>query len=139
EAHRIVERLGDEVKKRIHRFDEAAPKLDYFFAGPELPYSPRDLLGKAFATRPEEAIFVVEEIIDDLEDLEDWESDALLEVATKLAERRGLKRGDVLSIVRIAITGRSVSLPLTETMEVLGKRLSQQRLRVALDRLREAG
>ena len=112
---------------------------NYFFAGPDLPYAARDLLGKAFASRPEEAMFVLEELIGDFEDLEDWVSDAILEVATKLAERRELKRGDVLSMVRVAITGRTVSLPLTESMEALGRRMCRERLNVALERLREQG
>ena len=50
-------------------------------------------------------------------------------------EALGLKRGDFLMLVRVAITGRTVSPPLFESMDILGRERCVMRLRDALNLL----
>jgi glutamyl-tRNA synthetase len=47
----------------------------------------------------------------------------------------GLKTGDLFGLVRVAVTGRTATPPLFETMEILGRERTLERLRGALDRL----
>jgi glutamyl-tRNA synthetase len=47
----------------------------------------------------------------------------------------GLKLGKAQAPVRVAITGRTVGLPLFESIEVLGRERSLERLRTALAKL----
>ncbi|MFS1298445.1 glutamate--tRNA ligase [Streptosporangium longisporum] len=56
---------------------------------------------------------------------------ALEEVGTE----HGLKLGKAQAPVRVAVTGRTVGLPLFESIEVLGRERTAERLRAALARL----
>jgi glutamyl-tRNA synthetase len=49
--------------------------------------------------------------------------------------KRGLKLGKAQAPVRVAVTGRTVGLPLFESLEILGRERTVARLRTALDRL----
>jgi len=48
---------------------------------------------------------------------------------------RGLKLGKAQAPVRVAVTGRSVGLPLFESLEVLGRDRTLARLRAARAKL----
>ncbi len=61
----------------------------------------------------------------------DWTSDRLLEVLKGVAERHGLKLGDAMQPIRVALTGSTVSEPVNELLAVVGRERSLQRIRVA--------
>jgi glutamyl-tRNA synthetase len=65
--------------------------------------------------------------------LPDWTTEAI-EVALRAAliEGLGLKPKVAFGAVRVAITGRRISPPLFESMEILGHQRSLARLRSAL-------
>jgi len=50
-------------------------------------------------------------------------------------ENLDLSAGQVFGILRIAVTGQKVSPPLFESMEIIGKAASIERLRLAFDAL----
>jgi glutamyl-tRNA synthetase len=54
-----------------------------------------------------------------------------------LAEQLDLKPGQLFGVLRIAVTGRDVSAPLLETMEILGKETSLARIKAAASLLEE--
>jgi glutamyl-tRNA synthetase len=56
------------------------------------------------------------------------------EVGRKLAGEMGWKPGDLFTPLRVAITGRRVSTPLFETMEVLGRQECLARLDEAIEK-----
>lgn len=56
---------------------------------------------------------------------------ALEEVGTE----HGLKLGKAQAPIRVAVTGRTVGLPLFESIEALGRERTLDRLRAALTRL----
>ncbi|HEU4681859.1 MAG TPA: hypothetical protein VFS51_08940, partial [Gemmatimonadales bacterium] len=58
----------------------------------------------------------------------DWNPDRLLEVLRALAESRGLKLGDVMQPIRVALTGSTVSEPVNELLAVVGREISIPRL-----------
>jgi glutamyl-tRNA synthetase len=66
----------------------------------------------------------------------EWTHEALEAAIRPLAEEMGVKAGELFGVVRVAITGKTATPPLFETMEVLGREVTMERLREALGRLR---
>lgn len=60
--------------------------------------------------------------------LDPWSQGALEQAARDLTTAAGIKLGDLAQPLRAAITGRGVSPPIFEVMEVLGKDESLARL-----------
>ena len=58
----------------------------------------------------------------------DWSAANLEVVLRALAESNGLKAGDVMQPVRIALTGSTVSEPVNELLHVIGKEAALERL-----------
>lgn len=66
----------------------------------------------------------------------DWSSpEALKEAVLAAGEAHGLKLGKAQAPVRVAVTGRTVGLPLFESLQVLGRERSLTRIDRALARL----
>jgi glutamyl-tRNA synthetase len=64
-----------------------------------------------------------------------WETADLHTVTADLAERHGLKLAKAQAPIRVAVTGRSVGLPLFESLHVLGRERTLERLARAKDRV----
>ena len=47
-----------------------------------------------------------------------------------------MKTGELFGVLRVAVTGKTATPPLFETMEVLGHKRTLERLRSAIKRLR---
>ena len=120
----IQERL-----KTLGEFD----KWTWFFFTDELPYEPGLLVAKK--TTPEQAAASLAASVDAFEKVEDWRPEPLEAVGQKLCEQFGLKPGQVFMALRVAITGSTMSPPLFESMEILGKDRCLRRLREALAKI----
>jgi len=64
-----------------------------------------------------------------------WEADALKTALEEVGTARGLKLGKAQAPVRVAVTGKSVGLPLFESLELLGRERTLDRIRHAAARL----
>lgn len=73
-----------------------------------------------------------------LADLEPWEAEPLKDAVTEVGEKHGLKLGKAQAPVRVAVTGRTVGLPLFESLEVLGRERTLARVDAAIARLAQA-
>ena len=69
------------------------------------------------------------------EALEDWSADPLKAALEEVGAARDLKLGKTQAPVRVAVTGRSIGLPLFESIEVLGRERTLRRLHDAQSRL----
>ncbi|RSM68845.1 glutamate--tRNA ligase, partial [Actinoplanes sp. ATCC 53533] len=67
--------------------------------------------------------------------LEEWSAEPLKAALERVGEERGLKLGKTQAPVRVAATGRTVGLPLFESLEVLGRERTLARLTTARGRL----
>ncbi|KAF4408715.1 MULTISPECIES: glutamate--tRNA ligase [Streptomyces] len=65
----------------------------------------------------------------------EWNTEALKEAVVAAGEEHGLKLGKAQAPVRVAVTGRTVGLPLFESLEVLGRERTLARVDAALERL----
>ena len=112
------------VAERMNKLTEAAPMLGFLFVD-EASFARVDELDDAGRD-------VVRAAHEALSALESW-STAEIETALRetLVERLGLKPRVAFGPVRIAVTGRKVSPPLFESMELLGRDRSLSRLESA--------
>ncbi|WP_077058633.1 glutamate--tRNA ligase [Streptomyces sp. MP131-18] len=65
----------------------------------------------------------------------EWAAEALKAAVTAAGEEHGLKLGKAQAPVRVAVTGRTVGLPLFESLETLGRERTLARIDDALARL----
>jgi glutamyl-tRNA synthetase len=76
---------------------------------------------------------VVARALPALEALSEWSTAAIQEaLQTELVDGMGLKPRNAFGPVRVAVTGRRISPPLFESMELLGRERSLGRLQSAL-------
>ena len=83
---------------------------------------------------------VLEAALSSLDALKDWSAPEI-EAALKgaLVDGLGLKPRKAFAPVRVAVTGRTVSPPLYESMELLGRERSLGRLRAGFERAGAVG
>ncbi|OQO90016.1 glutamate--tRNA ligase [Saccharomonospora piscinae] len=118
------------VQERVTVLGDAAGLVRFLFVD-EAAFAPEEAAAtKALGPDSEP---VLRASIDSLENLEQWRADAI-EAALKeaLVDGLGLKPRKAFAPVRVAVTGRTVSPPLYESMELLGREISLGRLRRAL-------
>ncbi|WP_229896264.1 glutamate--tRNA ligase [Streptomyces cinerochromogenes] len=65
----------------------------------------------------------------------EWQAEDLKAVLLAVGEKHGLKLGKAQAPVRVAVTGRTVGLPLFESMELLGRDRVLTRLDAAAEKL----
>ncbi|WP_235484686.1 glutamate--tRNA ligase [Streptomyces roseoverticillatus] len=68
-----------------------------------------------------------------------WSADSLKAGLEAAAAEHGLKLGKAQAPVRVAVTGRTVGLPLFESVEVLGRERTLARIDAATERVVETG
>ena len=123
------------VKERIKLLPEIIDMAAFFFTDEPLQYETADLLGKkAFADNPAEAKSALEKVIAAIDGV-DWNHEALEAAARPLADQLGVKAGDLFGVIRVAVTGQTAAPPLFETMEILGRDKSLERLQAATAKL----
>jgi glutamyl-tRNA synthetase len=118
------------VRERIKKLDEFIPATEFFFSG-DLDYKP--VLAQMVV--PEvTAVDVAKGLLDFVERFEasdGWSAAKLEEIGRAWTEARGWKTTHAFMLLRCAVTGRTASPPLFQTMEVLGKEITRRRLRQA--------
>lgn len=83
-------------------------------------------LGLAFAQNLRHAVAALERL-----DEAAWVPERTLETLTGAAAEHGLKLGDLMQPIRVALTGSTVSEPVNELLTVVGRDASLARLRAA--------
>ncbi len=133
----LVLRLLPLIRERMQTLADAAPMVEGFLTD-ELPYTASDLLGKRFRDNTAGAQDALRQAKARVEALPSWEHEALEAALRALAEELGVKAGDLFMLLRVAATGRPVSPPLFESMELLGRERCLRRIDAALEKLSEA-
>ncbi len=131
----VLIRIVPLVQERIKVLSEITAMADFFFMDGHLDYDTETLLGKKYAGQPHVAGEALSCVISVIDSLEPWTHGTLEAAIRPLTEQLGVKAGDLFGLVRVAVTGKTATPPLFETMEVLGRQVTLQRLRVAIERL----
>jgi glutamyl-tRNA synthetase len=119
------------VQERAKTLEEVAALTDFFFFD-TLEYDTALLSGKLEKSAAKE---ILKKAIDRLETVSEWKNEAMENAMRPMCTELELKPAVFFGILRVAATGRTVSPPLFQTMEVLGKTRSMQRLNAALAKL----
>lgn len=109
---------------RLAEFDDLAA---FFFEEPSPGRA--DLVGRAEPVPAREALSA---ILARLEAAAEWDLPGIEAVMRSVASGGPLKKKDLFMATRVAITGRTVSTPLFETMHVIGRETCLGRLRAAI-------
>ena len=110
-----------------------APAMTSFFFVASLNYEPQTLIAKNMdATRTLNGLRRSRET---LVGVHGWEAAEMEARLRELVAELGLKPVQLFTSLRVAVTGRTVSPPLFETLEVLGRATSMQRLDQAIEAL----
>ena len=127
-----LRRIAPLVQERIKRLDEAADMTSYFFRASD-DYDPNTLVQKGMDRQT--TLTALESTLRDLEAIDDFDHRRLEELLNGTGERLSLSRRQFFGTLRVAATGRTVSPPLFETLEVLGRDQTISRFQIALQRL----
>ena len=115
------------INERINKLTEAGAMLGFLFSD-EITYDETAVKANLDA----DGLQVVEAASQALGALTDWTTDAIDgALRTRLIEEMGLKPRHAFGPVRVALTGKKVSPPLFESLELLGREESLRRLRAA--------
>lgn len=116
------------VQPRIVTLDDAPEMGGFFFEG-EVHPDPEDLVGKHMTpAQSAEAILRAYELLGTLPKIN---RELAEELSRALAEELGISAGQLFAILRAAVTGKTVSPPLFESMAVIGKETVLRRLQNA--------
>jgi len=125
------ERIAPFIQERVATFGEIPSMVEFFFL--DVPHFDEASFTKVIANDPLGRT-VLEGTVDAFERLTSWESTILHETVASVGGANGLALRKAQAPIRCAITGTLVGPPLFESLEVLGRELTIQRLRDALTR-----
>lgn len=127
-----VREIAPVIKDRLTRLGEFTELTRFFFAPPDYDAS---LLAPKKST-PENALTALTKMRDLLADLpEPWAHEEWESRMRALAAELGMKAGELFMTLRVAVTGSTVSPPLFESMEILGREEVLKRVDTALTKL----
>ncbi|MQG77282.1 MAG: glutamate--tRNA ligase [SAR202 cluster bacterium] len=120
------------VQERMKTLEDVTKVLGIFFEETG-QYDPATLVQKG--STAEQTNNALQLMLDKLEAAPEWDGDSLEASMRPLAEELEMKPAQLFGALRVAVTGRTVSPPLFETMEALGRDRSLEGLRNAVSAL----
>jgi glutamyl-tRNA synthetase len=122
-------RITPLIRERIKLLRDALTAADFFFVDQLPPYDPAELIPQkgdaAMAlkvlTRAREVLAIVE-----------FKHDPLDQALRSAAQELGVKAGQMFQPIRVAVCGRKNAPPLFETLEVLGRETTLERIDQAI-------
>jgi glutamyl-tRNA synthetase len=118
------------IQVRIASLDEAAPMAGFFFKD-RIDPTPESLIGKNLT--PAESAMLLRRSIEVLGGLPEITHETAEAPMRDVADELGVKAGTLFGILRSAVTGQTVSPPLFESMEIIGKETVLARLAKAVE------
>ncbi len=125
-----VERIAALSQARVERLSDLGLLVSFLFAG-RLPVTAEMLHGGKLDDLELRQAFAL--ALWGLEDVRDWRTPGIEALLKGVSEALGRKFRDVARSFYVALTGSPTSIPLYDSMELLGRDLVRERLRVALD------
>lgn len=130
-------KIADLMQTRIEVFPEIAEPITFF---EELPdYDVALYTHKKMKTNTENSLAVLRDLLPRLEAQEDYGMEAMKELVMGYVAEKGIKNGQALWPLRIAVSGRQMTPGgAYEILEILGKEESLRRIRVGIAKLEAA-
>lgn len=118
------------VQTRIKTLNDVVTMAGFFFREEFKPALAQDIIQKKMdAANTRDAL---EHAYTELSRLDDWTHEHMDAVLRALAEELGLTVGQFFGALRVAVTGQTVSTPLFESMEIIGKDEVLRRIQLAV-------
>ena len=127
----LVEAVTPLIQERIQTLAEATPLVEFFWDPQVSPPAAEEFLQKKWKDRASAAAFALARAAEVTEALDPFEAAPLEEAMRALCDELEVKAGDLFTLVRLAVTGRRISPPLFESMEIIGQGVCADRLRAA--------
>jgi glutamyl-tRNA synthetase len=125
-------RITPLIRERIKLLREVLTAADFFFLDQLPPYDPAELIPqKGDAAMALKVLKRAQEVLPTVE----FKHDPLDQALRAAAQELGVKAGQMFQPIRVAVCGRKNAPPLFETLEVLGKEKTLQRVDQALQKL----
>lgn len=127
-----IKQLTPLIKERIKKLSEFISLTGFIFKEPD--YN-KDVFEKLKDKNPKK---VLEEVLKEMEKLEKpWNSEKFEKTFRDLAEKNGISAGEAFQLIRIAVSGSSVTPPLFESIQILGEDKAIERVQTVLSFLRK--
>ncbi|HET9200880.1 MAG TPA: glutamate--tRNA ligase [Dehalococcoidia bacterium] len=123
----FVKRIVPLIQTRIEVLTDVW-NLTAFFFTEDVFLAPGDLLGKRFQDDQAAALMALQTAERKLAELDSWTATVIEEALRALGDELGLKPRDFFGLIRMGVTGSAVSPPLFESLEVLGREPTLERL-----------
>lgn len=107
---KIMEKTIPLIQERIKKLSDYLPLTEFFFKKP-------DIYEIELSTKKD----LIKNIKSELEKISEWKADIIGQSMQQLVGKLGIKAGEFFMILRVVITGKKISPPLNESMEILGK------------------
>jgi len=120
------------IQERIVTLHDAEDMGGFFFRNEIQPVT-TGLVGKNLS--PAQSADAIRAAYQLLEKVDDFSVEGIEAPMRALVEQLGLKPGQLFGILRVAVTGQSVSPPLFESMAIIGKKKVLERVQKALQAL----
>jgi len=114
---KLVEKITPIIQERIKKLSDYLPLCEFFTKTPTT-YEV-DLTSKKE---------LLKKIKEECNKITDWKSETIGEAMQALVKKLDIKAGEFFMILRVVMTGKKISPPLNESMEILGKDESIRRL-----------
>jgi len=106
------------IQERIKKLSDYLPLCEFFFQPPLTSEVERLWDNKDLFKKISEKLFLIT----------DWKASIIGEKMMELVKEEKMKTGEFFMILRVAMTGKKISPPLNESMEILGKEECLRRL-----------
>lgn len=116
-SENLIEKTIPLIKERIKKLSDYLPLCEFFFKTPIIYEVP--LNGKKD---------FFEKVYTELEKITDWKALTIGDLLINLAKKLEIKNSQFFADIRMVITGKKISPPLNESMEILGKKECLKRL-----------
>jgi glutamyl-tRNA synthetase len=130
--HDYVNQVAPFIQERIRTLNETKDQADFFFVA-QPPYETKLLLQRLHDKAI--AINALSVTRDKLASEANLEAASLENMLRLLSTELGLKTGEFFSLLRVAVTTRTATPPLFQTMAILGKERCLKRIETAILKL----
>lgn len=124
------------VKERIKKLSDFVPLTDFLWEKPEYDKAQFEKLTVGHPERSEgskDLKIILKKVLEKLEAMEKpWKSEDFEKAFRDLGLEMGIKAGDVFQLIRVAVSGQTVTPPLFESIEILGEKETVIRVKEAL-------
>jgi glutamyl-tRNA synthetase len=123
------------IRERIKLLREVLTAADFFFVGQLPPYDPAELIPqKGDAAMAAKVLKRAQEVLANVE----FKHDPLDQALRAAAQELGVKAGQMFQPIRVAVCGRKNAPPLFETLEVLGRDVTLDRIEQASQKISQS-